>query len=125
MSDPITPISLENAEGRKAAFMPQSDMTALESALLTQLFVKMILNRSGQPLDWEGYVAGHKLGRHFALTGPAATDAYNWKAEAGDPRTKTIVAERDMLGVTKGTKLQVLADMPVLDGWVEEKGEAA
>lgn len=119
-ADPITPITLENAEGRKAAFMPQSDMTALESALLTQLFVKMIVNGPGPHLDWEGYVRQYGLERHFAREQPLVETL-----PSGDLLTKIIIAERDLPGVTKGTKLQVLTDMPILDGWAELKGEEA
>lgn len=124
MPDPITPITLENAEGRKAAFMPQSDMTALESAMLLQLFVKMILNRSGQMLDWEGYVRQYGLERHFNWGEEVIASALLAQVASAE-ETKIIIAERDIGSVKKGTKLQVLADMPVLDGWAELKGEAA
>lgn len=62
---PITPITLETQDRRKWAFRPQSDMTALESALLAQLFAQMIMTVWHGSKNWPAYVSEHKLDRHF------------------------------------------------------------
>ena len=98
---PIEPITLEDSSKRKYAFMPQSDMTAIESALLCQLFVKMTLNRSGDALDWPGYVEDHRLWRHF--TDPLAIDQPPLEIEK-------LASMETLLEVPKKITIQNLAD---------------
>lgn len=76
VTDEVTPITLEWRDGSKAVFMPQSTMTALEGALINQLFVKMIMRAWSVPgspmLDWPKYLTDHQLWPHFQhLPAPA------------------------------------------------------
>ena len=69
---PVKPISIETHDRGKLIFMPQSDITALEVALVTQLFTRLILGtwKGDTPVDSGAYVNDHKLGRHFVLAPP-------------------------------------------------------
>jgi len=64
---PVKPISLELPDRAKLVFMPQADITALEVALITQLFTRLIMTtwKGDSPLDSENYLEDHKLKRHF------------------------------------------------------------
>lgn len=117
---PIEPITLEDSSKRKYAFRPQSDMTALEASLICQLFVKMTLNRSGDALDWPGYVEDHRLWRHF--TDPLAIDqppleiakltSMETMLDSEPPKKITIqcIAQPEL-------SCTILADMEVPPGW--------
>lgn len=110
---PLFPITLEDHEHRRYAFMPQSDMTGLESALLTQLFIKMTLNRSGTMLDWMAYLHDHRLERHFSEPllplGASLNDA--------EPITQVIELTEAIEGLPVGSRLTISDDMPVPDGY--------
>lgn len=69
MSDlqPLRPLTLEVQDGSKHVFRPQADMTPLESALIGQLFIRMVMSVWNGPVDWPTYVEKHKLERHFTL----------------------------------------------------------
>ena len=63
----IGPVVLEANDGTKAQFMPQSDITPLETALLLQMFIRMVTPTPlGSPIkDWPAFIAAHGLERHF------------------------------------------------------------
>lgn len=65
--DPVEPIRFEDSVGM-VRFNPESDITALEAALIGNLFCRMMLPRSPLqplPLAWRSYLARHMLMRHF------------------------------------------------------------
>lgn len=64
---PLRPLTLEAQDGSKHAFRPQADMTPLESVLISQLFIRMVMSVWNGPVDWPTYVEEHKLERHFTL----------------------------------------------------------
>ena len=128
MTNPLTPITLEDERRQRYAFRPQSDMTPIESALCAQLFVKMVMSAWHGPVDWRSYVEEHRLARHFAgplnlseKTMPTAS-----QGDAGDePPIKLIdvVATRDLeSGIPKGYRIKILEGMPIPDGY--ERTEA-
>lgn len=108
MAEPISPITLEDSELQKYAFRPQSDMTGLEAALLAQLFIKMLLNRSGTLPDWMTYVSEHALERHFVFVGPPSDNVVDVQVHGKLTRTLTNDA---------GDVLVLTEDMPIPDGW--------
>lgn len=73
----VTPVTLEAADGSKWAFCPQSDISTLESTLITQLFIKLVMTVwVRKALDWETYLAVYNLKRHFVLAEPAPPAKY-------------------------------------------------
>jgi hypothetical protein len=73
-------ITLEDEDGNRVRFRPMRDITALEAALVGQLFVLMTLNRSSVTPDWRSYLRdahpeGPLLERHFIKLDSAADEA--------------------------------------------------
>lgn len=101
----IAPVTLEDAEQRKYVFRPAPDITALESVLLSQLFIKLLLNRSGTLPNWMAYVEECGLWRHFIAPMLAAETL-----EAQTPKRVTIVAD-------DGRLLEILEGMPIPEGY--------
>jgi hypothetical protein len=118
---PVTPITLEDASKNRYAFRPQSDMTALEAALICQLFTKMTLNRSGDALDWPAYVQDHRLWRHFTpplgemkIPEDAIAPGAYVEVPSDAPLPKMITIQN--IGQPE-LSCTVTDDMPIPDGW--------
>lgn len=128
---PITPIVLETQTGERWAFQPQSDITPLESVLISQLFNKMVLTYWHGPADWPAYVRDHKLERHFTQVGLTIVKQDNdpaiarWPA-GGAESVKTVVYvserkiydPRGLLAWPAGRRLLLTEGMPVPEGFV-------
>ena len=72
--DHITPIVLKDADGGMAVFHPQADMTGIEAVLVAQLFAKVIIMGTVNPVvpaDWRSYLKDYRLERHFEAVLPA------------------------------------------------------
>lgn len=64
---PVEPIRLEDSVGA-VRFNPESDITALETALILNMMMRMMMPRSPlQPgiFAWRSYLSRHMLMRHF------------------------------------------------------------
>ena len=64
---PVEPVRFEDSVGA-VRFNPESDITALEAALIMNLMVRALIPRSPLqpgPLAWRSYLARHMLMRHF------------------------------------------------------------
>lgn len=135
--EPLRPITLEAADGERWAFRPQTDMTPIESALIAQLFVRMVMTVWKGPVDWRSYAREHRLERHFLTVKPlpikAPGDILKVSLRDGetirDLKRVEYIAERDTSiphdqeiqganGWRKGYRLVLLEGMPVPEGFV-------
>lgn len=108
---PVMSIELVDPQGNLVVFDPQPDVSPFESVLLSQLFIKLVLNRTGALPDWPAYVARHQLGRHFTPT--------------VETPPKTIVVERALEGVDAAHRMIILEGMPIPEGYTVIVPEAA
>lgn len=113
---PVMSIELVDPQGNLVVFDPQPDVSPFESVLLSQLFIKLVLNRTGALPDWPAYVSRHGLWRHF--TAPELNAA---TLDAQTP--KPIVVERRTDDASH--RMTILEGMPIPEGYTVIVPEAA
>lgn len=118
----VRPITLEDAQLNKYAFLPQDNITPLESVLIAQLFTRLVMTAwKGGPLDWQSYILENKLDRHFMRVDRVGATMDT--SEPAPARMIAYIAKRDDGDIKKGATISLIEGMPVLEPWVEATPE--